>query len=215
MKRKLMAVLIAAVFTLAIAQVQPTATTGAAAQTLTAKTTVDVVSKATKKTKKKKSSSTKKKKVSPTPQPVMEMPMTPVDNLVKSENALYPVGTEVVIETDHMSGMMEARGIVSGAFDTTLYAVNYTDADGMAVDNHRWVISEEIEGSVGKTFQVGDTVTLGQGHMGSMGGAGQSAVITQVVEGPAYMVDYDPTDGSARVVNHQWVAEFELASAAQ
>jgi hypothetical protein len=29
--------------------------------------------------------------------------------------------------------MMDAKGIVSGAFDTTLYAVNYTDADGMAV----------------------------------------------------------------------------------
>jgi hypothetical protein len=46
-----------------------------------------------------------------------------------------------------------------------------------------------------------------------MGGAGRPRSIAQVVEGPAYMVDYDPTDGSARVVNHQWVAEFELESA--
>jgi len=56
-------------------------------------------------------------------------------------------------------------------------------------------------------------VTLGQGHMESLGGAGLSAVIRQVAQGPAYMVDYDPTDGGARVVNHQWVAEFELMSA--
>ena len=51
---------------------------------------------------------------------------------------------------------------------------------------------------------MGDTVTLAaKGHMEGMGGAGVQAVIAQVVAGPAYMVDYDPTDGSARVINHQ------------
>lgn len=214
MKKKLMAILIAAAFTLAFAQAQPVVSFSAAAQTLKAKATVDAVSKATKKTKKK-SKSTSKKKANPTPQPTMDMngmPMTPVDNLTQAENPLYPVGAAVIINTDHMPGMMDAKGTISGAFDTTLYAVDYTDMHGMVVPNHRWVISEEIEGSADKTFQVGDTVTLGQGHMESMGGAGQSAVIAQVVQGPAYMVDYDPTDGSARVVNHQWVAEFELQS---
>lgn len=109
--------------------------------------------------------------------------------------------------------MQGAEGVVSGAFDTTLYAVDYTAASGAKVENHRWVIAEEIENSAGKAFAVGDTVTLGQGHMESLGGAGLSAVIRQVAQGPAYMVDYDPTDGGARVVNHQWVAEFELMSA--
>lgn len=216
MKRKLMAILVVVAFVLTVAQAQLVVTSSASAQALKAKATVDAVSKATKKTKKKKKSkSTSKKKANPTPQPTMdmsEMPMTPVDNLVQAENPVYPVGTAVVINTDHMTGMMDAKGTISGAYDTTLYAVDYTDMHGMVVSNHRWVISEEIEGSADKTFQVGDTVTLGQGHMESMGGAAQSAVITQVVQGPAYMVDYDPTDGSARVVNHQWVAEFELQS---
>ena len=144
----------------------------------------------------------------------MEMhSMTPVDRLTLALDPMYPVGAQVVIETDHMAGTMGARGVVSGAFDTTLYAVDYTASDGTEVKSHRWVVSEEIVGGADKTFEVGDTVTLGQGHMESLGGAGLSAVIVQVVDGPAYMVDYDPTDGSARVVNHQWIAEFELESA--
>ena len=143
----------------------------------------------------------------------MEMhSMTPVDRLTPTVDPMYPVGAQVVIETDHMVAMMGARGVVSGAFDTTLYAVDYTASDGTEVKNHRWVVSEEIVGGADKTFEVGDTVTLGQGHMESLGGTGLSAVIVQVVDGPAYMVDYDPTDGSARVVNHQWVAGFELKS---
>lgn len=139
--------------------------------------------------------------------------MTAVDDFKAAANPLYPVGTEVVIDTDHMPGMQGAKGVVSGAFDTTLYAVDYTDADGTAVKNHRWVVSEEIEGGL-KAFDVGDSVALkSAGHMESLGGAGLEAVIVQVVDGPAYMVDYDPTDGDARVMNHQWVAEFELKRA--
>lgn len=217
MKKKLMAILVMLAFVLTVGYAQPLVTSSAAAQALKAKASVDAVSKATKKTKKKKKSSrTSKKKANPTPQPTMDMnamPMTPVDNLQKAENPLYPVGTAVVINTDHMPSMMDAKGTISGAYDTTLYAVNYTDLHGMNVTNHRWVISEEIVGGADKTFEVGETVTLSQGHMESMGGAGLNAVIVQVVEGPAYMVDYDPTDDSARVVNHQWIAELELKSA--
>ncbi len=217
MKKKMMAVLVAMAFMLVVVGAQAVDTSKTAALTLRAKTSVDAVSKATTKKKKTKKSTNKTtKKATQTPQPTMDMqsmPMTPVDDLTPSVGPAYPVGTEIVLGTDHMTGMQGAKGVVSGAYDTTLYAVDYTASDGMAVKNHRWVIAEEIENGAVKTFAVGDTVTLGQGHMGSMGGAGQSAVIVQVVEGPAYMVDYDPTDGSARVTNHQWVAEFELKSA--
>lgn len=140
--------------------------------------------------------------------------MTAVDDFKAAVNPLYPVGTEVIIDTDHMPGMQGAKGVVSGAYDTMLYAVDYTDADGTAITNHRWVVSEEIEGGEHGAFAVGDSGMLkGAGHMESLGGAGLEAVIVQVAEGPAYMVDYDPTDGAERVVNHQWVAEFELRSA--
>ncbi len=140
----------------------------------------------------------------------MNSAMTPVEHLTPAVNALYPVGSRVLIDTDHMDGMQGAVGIVTGTFDTTLYAVDYISDSGEAVMNHRWVIAEEIGGGKDKAYVVGDTVTLGFGHMGGHGGAGMSAVITSVVNGPAYMVDYDPTDGSDRVVNHQWMAEFEL-----
>lgn len=215
MKTKIMAFLVALVFALALVQAQAVNTSSSMTQILKAKTTVDAVSKATTKKKKKKSTAKKStaKKSNPTPKQTMDMPMmamTPVENLTSSENPMYPAGTEVIIRTDHMPGMMGAKGIVSGAYDTTLYAVDYTDIDGNEVKNHRWIITEKIEDSTGKTLAVGDTMTLGQGHMEGMGGAGQSAVIVQVVQGPAYMVDYEPTDGGARVTNHQWVAEFEL-----
>lgn len=212
MQKKMMAVLVALAFALTIAPAQAANTTQATTQSLSAKTSVDAVSKAT--TKKKKSSSKKAASTAQaTAQPAMDMPgmaMTPVEDLTPSENPLFPVSTEVIVNTDHMSGMMGAKGVVSGAYDTTLYAVDYTDASGTEVKNHRWVIAEEIVSSDGVAFEVGDTVTMRQGHMEAMGGAGQSAVIVQIMPGPAYMVDYDPTDGSARVMNHQWVAEFEL-----
>jgi hypothetical protein len=216
MKKKMMSVLVAMVIALAFVGAQAADTPKTAALALLrAKSSVDTVSSATKKTKKKTQKKTQKKAKQATQQSMdmQAMPMTPVDDLTPSANPLYPVGAEVVIETDHMSGMQGAKGVVSGAYDTTLYAVDYIASDGMVVKNHRWVIAEEIENSAGKIFAVGDTVTLGQGHMESMGGVGMQAVIAQVVQGPAYMVDYDPADGSARVTNHQWVAEFELGSA--
>lgn len=137
--------------------------------------------------------------------------MTSVDNLKKAENAKYPVGSNVVLITDHMKGMKGAQGTVSGVYDTTVYSVDYTPADGgKEVKNHKWVIKEEFENSEDKTYAVGDEVTLKNGHMSSMGGKGVKAKIVQVVQGPVYMVDYKPTDGSKEVKNHQWVVENEL-----
>ena len=143
----------------------------------------------------------------------MEHVVTPVTQFTPAQNPLYPVGAQVVIETDHMAGMQGAVGVISGAFDTTLYAIDFTTDGGEAVKNHRWVTAEEIEHALDREPAVGDEVTLGAGHMEGLDGAGQKAVIVQVVEGPAYMVDYDPVGGGERVVDHQWVAEFELKSA--
>lgn len=136
--------------------------------------------------------------------------ITPVEGLNPAESPLYPIGTKIIVKTDHMEGMQGAVGVVSGAFDTLLYAVDYVAEDGKTVINHRWVIAQEITSNTGNPPTIGDTVTLGTGHMGGHGGVGMSAVIVQISRGPAYMIDYDPTDGGERVVNHQWVSEFEL-----
>lgn len=141
------------------------------------------------------------------------MMMTPVNNLTKAENAAYPVGTSVIINTDHMKGMKGAKGTVSGVYKTTIYAIDYKPSDdSVEVKDHKWVIKEELENSADKNYVVGDEVTLKNGHMSSMGGKGVKAKIVQVVQGPVYMVDYKPTDGSKEVKNHQWVIESELQS---
>ncbi len=136
--------------------------------------------------------------------------MTPVDGLISAESPLYPVGTKIIVKADHMEGMQGAVGVVSGAYEGLLYAVDYVDKDGKTVINHRWVIAEEFTSNTGNAPTIGDTVTLGDGHMGGMGGVGMSAVIVQISIGPAYMIDYDPTNGGERVLYHQWVTEFEL-----
>ncbi len=142
--------------------------------------------------------------------PQTSVAITPVEGLIPAKSPLYPVGTAVVIKTDHMEGMQGASGVVSGVYETILYAVDYTAEDGKMVINHRWVIAQEIENGTGNTLTIGDTVSLGTGHMGGHGGVGRSAIIVQISRGPAYMVDYDPVGGGERVVNHQWVSEFEI-----
>ena len=69
--------------------------------------------------------------------------VTPTDTFTPAEDPAYPVGTEVIMLADHMPGMAGAAARVSGAFDTVLYAINYTNADtGEEVLWHRWVIHE-------------------------------------------------------------------------
>lgn len=141
---------------------------------------------------------------------MMSGEMTPVTMLTPAASPLYPAGTKIIIKTDHMDGMQGAVGVVSGAYDTLLYAVDYVSETGEWVVNHRWVIAEEIMNMTGRALAIGDVVTLGAGHMGGHGGTGKSATIVQISRGPAYMIDYDPTDGGERVINHQWVSEFEI-----
>lgn len=137
--------------------------------------------------------------------------VTPTDTFASAEDPAYPVGTEVILLADHMPGMAGAVARISGAFDTVLYAVNYTNADtGEEILWHRWVIQEEIEGSSDEPYQVGDQVVLLPGHISGMGGEGVQAEIVEVVAGVAYMVDFTPTDGTEPVQNHQWVSEEEL-----
>lgn len=136
---------------------------------------------------------------------------TPTESLTPAAAPLYPVGSEVLLNADHMEGMRSAVAKVSGAFDTVLYAVDYVHTEtGEPVKAHKWVIREEIEGHGGEPFAAGDTVRLLPGHISSMGGEGAEATIAQVLPGVAYMVDFTPTGGGEPVTYHQWVSEDEL-----
>ncbi|WP_394185655.1 YdhK family protein [Metabacillus halosaccharovorans] len=132
------------------------------------------------------------------------------EGLKEAENPTYKVGSQAILETDHMEGMKGAEATIAGAYDTEVYAVSYTPTTGGdIVENHKWVIHEEIEGAGNTPFKPGEEVVLNADHMEGMNGA--EAVIDSVEETTVYMVDYTPTTGGEEVKNHKWVTESELS----
>ncbi|QDZ76811.1 YdhK family protein [Bacillus cereus] len=126
-----------------------------------------------------------------------------------AENPTYKVGTQAIIKASHMKGMNGAKATTVGAYDTTAYVVSYTPTTGGAkVNNHKWVIQEEIENAGDKTLQPGKEVTLKADHMEGMNGA--KATIDSSEKTTVYMVDYTATNGE-QVKNHKWVTESEIS----
>ncbi len=123
----------------------------------------------------------------------------------------FPVGSQVVVQTDHMPGMENAEAQVVGAYDTTIYEVSYQPTDGSAeVKNHKWVVQEELQDQ-SEPAAAGDEVTLAAEHMAGMQGA--KATVDEAITGTVYVIDYEATDGSGPVKNHMWVTEDELTAA--
>lgn len=132
------------------------------------------------------------------------------DGLQEAQNPTYPTGSQAVITTDHMSGMKDAEATIAGAYDTTVYAVSYTpEGGGEPVEDHKWVIHEELENAGGEPFQEGDEVVLDAEHMQGMDGV--TATIDSAQQTTVYMVDFTATDSGEQVTNHKWVTEDELA----
>lgn len=131
--------------------------------------------------------------------------------LKQAEHPAFEVGSKAIIHSDHMEGMNGAKATIAGAYDTTVYSVSYTPTTGgEAVNNHKWVIHEEIKDARGKSYEPGDEVVLETDHMKGMKGA--KATIDSAVQTTVYMVDYTPTTGGDPVKNHQWVTEDELSA---
>ncbi|MFC0274815.1 YdhK family protein [Metabacillus herbersteinensis] len=131
--------------------------------------------------------------------------------LKEAENPTYEVGSQAILETDHMEGMKGAEATIVGAYDTTAYAVSYTPTTGgERVENHKWVIQEEIEDAGEETLKPGAEVTLNASHMTGMDGA--TAEIDSAEQTTVYMIDYTPTTGGEKVTNHKWVTESELSA---
>lgn len=132
------------------------------------------------------------------------------DDLQEATNPTYEVGSQAIIDSDHMPGMRGAEATIAGAFDTTVYEVSYTPrGGGEPVRNHRWVIHEELENAGDEPFEVGDEVVLDADHMRGMDGA--TATVDSAEQTTVYMVDFDTTDTDERVRNHKWVTEDELS----
>lgn len=127
----------------------------------------------------------------------------------KAVDPKYDIGDEVTIKADHMEGMDGAEATIVGAFDTTAYVVSYTPTDGSPrVENHKWVVNEEVEQPDNGDIKEGSEVTLMSNHMPGMEGA--TATIEKAEPTTVYMVDYMPTDGTDEVKNHKWVVEDEV-----
>ncbi|QHA92116.1 YdhK family protein [Bacillus sp. N1-1] len=132
------------------------------------------------------------------------------EGLKRAENPTYPESSKAIIETDHMKGMKGAEATISGAFETTSYVVSYMPTNGgEPVENHKWVIHEELDQPDNAPLAPGTEVTLNASHMKGMEGA--NATIESANQTTVYMIDYMPTTGGEKVTNHKWVTEDELS----
>ncbi|WP_210366019.1 YdhK family protein [Bacillus sp. REN3] len=132
------------------------------------------------------------------------------DGLKEADNPKYPVGSQAIINADHMPGMKGAEATIAGVYTTTVYALSYDPTDGgKRVENHKWVIHEELEDPGANPLKPGNEATIDADHMPGMKGA--KATIDTAEKVDVYMVDFTPTDGSEKVTNHKWVTEDELA----
>jgi len=132
------------------------------------------------------------------------------EELRVAENPTFEVGSQAVITSDHMEGMKDAEATIVGAFDTIVYTISYTPADGVErVTNHKWIIHEEIKDASDQPYQPGDEVTVEANHMEGMENV--TAEIDSAEPTTVYIVDFTTTSGE-KVINHKWVTESELSA---
>lgn len=130
--------------------------------------------------------------------------------LKEADNPTYEVGSKASITEGHMEGMKGAEATIVGAYDTTAYTISYTPTTGgERVEDHKWVIHEEILDAGEQPFKPGDEVKINAEHMEGMDGV--TATIDSAEQTTVYMIDFTPTDGSEKVTNHKWVTESELS----
>lgn len=122
----------------------------------------------------------------------------------------FKVGDDVRVLADHHEGMKDAEGKIVAAFETTAYEISYDPSDGSErVENHRWIVHEEIANAQEEVYQVDDEILVNAHHMEGMEGV--TATITDVNTTTVYLVDYVDTVTGELVINHKWVTEDELA----
>ncbi|MBO1750223.1 YdhK family protein [Actinotalea sp. BY-33] len=132
------------------------------------------------------------------------------EGMTERDEPRYPVGAEVILTADHMAGMDGATATIVGAYETYTYSVDYTPTTGGdPVEDHRWVVQEEIRDAGGDLLPDGTEVTLAAEHMTGMDGA--TATIASSTGETVYIVDLE-VDGMT-MTNHKWVVESEIEPA--
>lgn len=134
------------------------------------------------------------------------------EGLKTAENPKYEVGSKAIITDAHMEGMKGAEATIVSAYDTTVYTISYTPTTGgERVENHKWVIHEELQDAGEAPIEPGTEVTVNADHMEGMEGV--TAEIDTAEKTTVYMVDFTPTTGGEEIKNHKWVTESELSPA--
>ncbi|UAL48267.1 YdhK family protein [Sutcliffiella horikoshii] len=132
------------------------------------------------------------------------------EGLKEKENPTFEVGSTATITEAHMPGMEGAEATIVGAYETTVYSISYDPTDGgERVEDHKWIIHEEVKDAQEEPYEVGDEVEVDADHMEGMQGA--TATIDSAEETTVYMVDFTLTDSGEEVTNHKWVTESELS----
>ncbi|MBM7634002.1 YdhK family protein [Geomicrobium sediminis] len=131
------------------------------------------------------------------------------EDLEEAESPTFEVGSQALITDAHMPEMEDVEATIVGAYDTTVYTVSYTPTTGGdRVEDHEWVVHEELEDVGEEPLEPGEEATLNASHMEGMEGA--TAEIDSAEETTVYMIDFTSTDGE-EVENHKWVTESELS----
>lgn len=134
-----------------------------------------------------------------------------LEGIKEAENPTFEVGSKAIIMSDHMAGMKGAEATIVGAYSTTVYAVSYAPTTGgEKVENHKWVIHEELIDAGDEPLAPGEEARTDASHMEGMADA--TVTIDTAEDTTVYMVDFTTTDGQ-EVKNHKWVTESELSPA--
>ncbi|UTT43413.1 YdhK family protein [Exiguobacterium aurantiacum] len=130
--------------------------------------------------------------------------------LTAAENPTFAVGDTAIITEAHMPGMEGAEATIVGAYDTVVYSISYDPMHGgERVEDHKWIIHEEVKNATTEPYEVGDEIDVEAEHMTGMGGT--TATIDSAEETTVYMVDFTLESGE-EVTNHKWVTEEELSA---
>jgi len=131
--------------------------------------------------------------------------------LKTAESPKFPVGSTAIITEGHMAGMAGAEATIVGAYDTTAYIISYEPTTGgKKVENHKWVIHEELVNPGEAPLAPGTEVKTDAAHMEGMENA--TVRIDEAVQTTVYMIDFPLTTTGEEMKNHKWVTEDELAS---
>jgi len=128
-----------------------------------------------------------------------------------AESPKFPVGSTAIITEGHMPGMAGAEATIVGAYDTTAYIISYEPTTGgKKVENHKWVIHEELVNPGEAPLAPGTEVKTDAAHMEGMENA--TVRIDKAIQTTVYMIDFPLTTTGEEMKNHKWVTEDELAS---